>query len=590
YDFVIVGGGTAGCALAARLAEDGSFRVLLIEAGSKGDDVTDIRKPFMWPFLSGSKVDWNYKTVAQKGLNNRVIACPRGFVLGGCSAINALTYNRASNDFYDKWAEDVEDGGWSWKSMEHYYRKVLSLVPPADEHDTTGQVDPALYGNGPIQLSINTSYSKDIHSRTMESVDSLGGQFFTNLDLQGGRTLGFSWLVSTVAGGERSYTTRYLDTMENGKNLDILINTRVTRILPVPGSLGAPDMRTVEIASSREGSPRSTITARKEVILAAGSINSPQILQLSGIGSKKILEPLGIDVHLDIQDVGLNLRDHATIATYFSTTSQATWDGIVRDHSELGKFATQWDNSRNGLFADPPASGLGYIRLPDDDPVLKKVGDPSSGPSAAHIEYAFGASTYSSVACALKANQEQNGFIPLSTEPPPTSGNYITALVVSTSPTSAGSVQINSSDAFDAPLIDFAILTTEFDQHTIVEGMKSAVKLFAAAPLKEINTKPCGTFAAALETGSDDALLNYARDIGITMFHASCTTAMSPVSASWGVVNPDLTVKGAQGLRIVDAGVFPRIPECHPTGVIYALAERAADIIKTKYSAALSES
>ncbi|KIJ22613.1 GMC oxidoreductase, partial [Sphaerobolus stellatus SS14] len=284
YDFVIVGAGTAGNVMANRLTEDPKVKVLVVEAGISNANNLDITVPFLGVSAAGTSVDWNYTTTPQLGLNNRSIPFARGFVLGGSSSINLLAWTRGSNDVWDNYARLTGDPGWSWNAVQQFYLQTSRLVAPADGHNTTGQVNPKVHGNGPVETSVE-GFPTELDNRVIGASKFLGGEFSFNLDYNAGNLVGFGWIQSSIGGGERSSSaTAYLQPVLNRPNLDVLINTQATKLIPDPiVNRSVPTFRTLEIAQSSAG-PTFRVTASKEIILCGGVVGSPQLLLLSGIG------------------------------------------------------------------------------------------------------------------------------------------------------------------------------------------------------------------------------------------------------------------------------------------------------------------
>ncbi|KAL4243738.1 GMC oxidoreductase family protein [Abortiporus biennis] len=558
YDFVIVGAGTAGSVLANRLSQDANVTVLVIEAGASdvGNVVMEI--PFLSPTLVGTSVDWNFTTVPQTGLDDRVLFYPRGKVLGGSSSTNLLIWNKGSNQVYDNWAKLTGDSEWSWNSLSNFYQKSTSFVRPTPSNNRLGHVNSLARSGGPVHVSIN-GVETGIDDYIFNTSVSLGGRFFFNIDYNAGISLGTGFIQSSNGGGQRnSAATAYLHPAELRPNLDILINTQVTRLLTQSDANSTtPIFRTVEFAQDASG-PRSVVNATKEVILAAGAIGTPQILLLSGIGPQEELSALNISTVVNNSDVGL-LVDHPMLVNYFSVDFNGTWDDAVRDPNQANALVLEWMTARDGLFVDSAGTFQSFQRLP-----TTPSDDPASGKLSPHTELIFAA-----------------GFAQFGATPQPATGHYITVVTGVLSPTSQGSLKLASTDPFAHPLIDPATLTTDFDVNTMVQAMKDAQTFLASPTFAPINPQPYGDLANAT---TDEAKAAFARANGQTIFHPVGTAKMSPKGASYGVVDPDLLVKGAQGLRIVDASVIPQIPEAHTQAPVYIIAEKAADLIRSTYN------
>ncbi|KAG5728166.1 hypothetical protein E4T56_gene19285 [Termitomyces sp. T112] len=563
YDFIIVGGGTAGNVVANRLTENPKFNVLVIEAGPSHVGVLSSEVPFFAANNWFTAFDWNYTTTPQVGLGGRSAILPRGHILGGSSSINFLMYTRSTVDDYDRIANKTGDNGWSWKSLQPYFRKNEKFVRPADKHNNTGQFDPKVHGsNGSLSVSIQ-NFPTPIDSKVINASHQLGGDFNFVLDYNDGLPLGLGWLQTTVDGptGSRSSSATAYLTPEFLKrpNLDILVNAQVSRLLQTQE--GKPlSFLTVEFKhglSSKLG----RITASREVIMSAGSLGTPHILLNSGIGDSQALGRIGIKPLVDLPDVGANLCDHSAIANPFVALSNNTFENI-REPNVTAQLLQQWNKTKTGPLTDTVASLISFHRVAGDD--LPNP-DPAAGPNTPHFEHLYA-----------------NGLIVPNNFVPP--GQHVfsvaTALV---SPSSRGSLTINSTNPFDPPLIDPALLKEESDRKMMRAALRHAFKFVTAPAFAGYVISPAGDLPNAT-IATDAELDTYMNAEAGTFFHPTGTAAMSPKGANYGVVDPDLKVKNITGLRVVDASIFPDIPSGHTQAAVYVIAERAADIIKESYS------
>ncbi|KAJ3564746.1 hypothetical protein NP233_g8094 [Leucocoprinus birnbaumii] len=531
WDFIIVGGGTAGSVLAGRLTENPKFNVLVIEAGPNNEGVLDSIVPGLQPRLFNSPYDWNFTTVPMKGINNRAVAYPRGHLLGGSSSINGMVYTRGAASDYDRWAKVTGDQGWSWDRLQPYLKK----------HNWSST----------RQCPRFSPHSAD--EATLAVTQELGGEFHFNLDWNSGHPLGVGWLQATIGhdGTRSSAATSYLTPGVRGrKNLHIVTETRVTRVLRTTGARGL-EIRTVEIGTPGT-SDRVLLTADKEVILSAGSIGTPTILLNSGIGDREELEALDIPVVLHNPSVGQNLSDHTVLSASLGlkpgAIDEGPWANLLFDPALQEQALEVWQTNRTGPYvALIPVDHLGWVRVQNSS-IFEQFEDTSSGPDAAHIEMVLGA----------------------------VAGTYSTNFLM-ISPASRGSVKIQSNNPFDSPLIDPNFLGSELDVLLMREGINAGLRFADAPSLKNITTGILGPLA---NITSDDEMEAFIRNNADSGWHPIGTAAMAPEHASWGVVDPNLLVKKVSGLRVVDASIMPYITCGHTQTPVYLIAERAADLVK----------
>ncbi|KAF8965582.1 pyranose dehydrogenase [Flammula alnicola] len=555
YDFIVIGGGTAGAVVANRLTENPKFHVLVIEAGPTNAGVLASMVPALPLDLQHTIYDWNYTIVPQVGMNNRTIDYPRGHILGGSSSHNAMFYTRGSSDDYDRWAAVTGDSGWSWKKLLPYILKNERWSPPADGHSTGGDFDPSVHGFDGLMFVSLPGFPQPIDDMVLNVTKELPSEFPYLLDMNAGRPLGLGWYQGSIGNGTRSSSaTAYLTPAFTSRgNLDVLLETKVTRVLSEANS--TLSFNSVEIAGSFKGK----LTARKEVILSAGPINTPHILLNSGIGDRDSLLELGIRSILHLPSVGRNLSDQPTSGISFSVSSNNTLDNLHQNATLQAIALAQWEMNRTGPYVDGGPNFIAWWRLPAT--ILKKFNDPSAGPNTPHIELVPG----SGASFLLPAQQ----------------GHFVGMGPVVGTPASRGSVALNRTDPLGPPLIDLGFYTSEFDIIAMREGIKAAQRFFKAPVWEGYLVEQV---IPPANTTTDDMLDDFIRNFTFSTSHAVGTAAMSAKDADYGVVDPDLRVKGASGLRIVDGSVLPFITCGHTQAPVYAIAERASDLIKQAWT------
>ncbi|KAJ6563154.1 pyranose dehydrogenase [Mycena vulgaris] len=564
YDFVIVGGGTAGNVVASRLTENPSVSVLVLEAGPSNKGVLDAQVPFLSNGVSdtGTPYSWNYTTTPQTGANGHVFDYLRGYLLGGCSSHNGMAYTRGAAEDFDRYANLTGDEGWSWNQIFPYFLKNEKWTAPADNHNTQGQFNPAVHGTqGPISVSLSGFSWSEFEQRVIQTTNELPDDFPFNLDMNSGQPLGIGWLQYTIGHGERSSSATGYLTPEiiQRPNLDVLLHAQVSKLVNLTQSGVSPSSPgTFQGVQFRYGTSLFVAKASKEIIISAGAIGTPQILLNSGIGDRTALEALGIPTLLNLPSVGKNASEHAYSGVSWAVNSNQTVESITQNITRFNEAFAEWNSSRTGPFVDPsPGTHAGWLRLNADSPVFDVHADPSPGPGAPHFEMLFQ---------------------PFGVGGTP--GHFISLTMAMVSPVSRGSVTLSSNDPFAAPIIDLGLLSSEFDALALTEGIKLALKFANASAWNGYLGAPTVDLAAM----SPAELTAHIRANSGPGYHIVGTAGMSPRGAQYGVVDPDLRVKGIAGLRVIDASVLPIVPGAHSQAATYVVAERGADMVKQTWT------
>ncbi|KAF5368922.1 hypothetical protein D9758_002937 [Tetrapyrgos nigripes] len=556
FDYIIVGGCTAGLVLANRLSEDGRITVGVIEAGELILDEDFINVPFYFgQSLGNPRWDWSLSTVPQPGLQNRSVFSSRGKIVGGSSALNFMVENRASKPEYDSWAA-LGNPGWDWDGLLPYFKKAEAVTPgdtgviPGAE-DAPGANTAFRGRDGPLKVSYNriVNYVLDLAVPYVNSFVQFTNSS-ANSDPASGDATGIWQSPRTVdeVNGIRTYSAN-------------AYFVPVTKVDFDKSLLGYDEVRATGVQYSVNGKTF-TVKANKEVILSAGSFQSPALLELSGIGQSDILNEYGIEDHLLLQADFL-LKDPAP----------ETWD-LFRNNATFAQEQMElYASKHTGLLAATSAifgfEPLQHLISQDEfDCLLStldwEIQNKSLTPLARR--------TYELIRRQLESEsvaQVEFGMLPMGTITLENNKSYITVAGINSRPFSRGSVHINSSDPLAAPKIDPKYLDFFFRARSILEQ----------GPFAELYDSPA-TPGPAIQ--STEEFENYVRAVASTSFHPLGSTIMAPREIG-GVVDPCLKVYGTSNLRVVDAGVMPIMLAAHIQSTLYAVAEKAADLIKGQY-------
>jgi choline dehydrogenase len=532
WDHIVVGAGTAGCLLANRLSADPARRVLLIEAGGR-DNYHWIHIPVGYLYCIGNpRTDWLYFTEPDAGLNGRKLRYPRGKVLGGCSSINGMIYMRGQSRDYDDWAALTGDDSWRWESC----------LPVFKQHEDHWRGESAAHGAGREWRVEKQRLRWDVLDAFAQAAQQAG--IPATDDFNAGNNEGVGYFeVNQKRGVRWNASKAFLRPVQSRANLQVLTGAQVRRLTFERGADGELRCTGAELLGGAGVPP--SVRARRGVVLAAGAIGTPQILQLSGVGPPALLHEQGITPQHDLPGVGENLQDHLQIRAVFGVEGVRTLN-----------------TQANSLFGKT-LIGLEYL--------LRQSGPMSMAPSQ------LGAFTRSSAAHTWP-NVEYH-VQPLSLPAfgePLDRFNAFTASVCNLNPTSRGHVRIASTDPAEAPRIQANYLSTPEDRQVAADSLRLTRRIAAQPALAKYKPKEIKPGA---QYDSDEDLARLAGDIGTTIFHPVGTCRMGRADDLLAVVDPRLAVRGIRGLHIADASVMPRITSGNTNAPTLMIAERAAAII-----------
>lgn len=526
FDYVVVGAGSAGCVLANRLSENGRYSVCLLEAGPPDR--------FLWihiPIGYGKTMfhpvyNWGFYTDPDPNMHDRKLYWPRGRTLGGCSSINGLIYIRGQKEDYDHWAA-LGNRGWSWTDCLPYFRRL--------EHNELGE-SPTRGVDGPLWAS-TIKQRHELVDAFIAASNRLGVPTVDDFNQGDQEGVGY-YQLTTRRGWRCSTAVAYLKPARRRPNLQIETDALASKIL-FEGTR-ATGIRYVQHGEVHE------VRAHREVVLTAGALQSPQLLQVSGVGPAKLLNEFGIPVVANRAGVGENLQDHLQVRLTYEVTRPITTNDLLHSWTGRAKMGLQWALFREGPLSVGINQGGMFCRaLPDEakTPDIQFHFSTLSADTAGGDVHAFPGCTYS--ICQLR-------------------------------PESRGSVRIRSGDMHDAPSIQPNYLATDLDRRTTVAGVRFARRVAATEPMaalmkREVRPGP--------QAQSDDELLHFCREYGQTIFHPSGTAKMGVASDPGAVVDERLRVYGTQGLRVVDCSIMPTLVSGNTNVPIVMVAEKASTMI-----------
>lgn len=521
FDYIIIGAGSAGCAVAARLSEDAGHSVLLLEAGESNNTKPRIITPicFLTNFKTGD--DWNYSYAPNAHTNNRKDYMPRGKILGGSSSINAMIYQRGNPENYNQWEKDGNTG-WSWQDVLPYFLKA--------EHQERGASQFHAI-DGPLNVS-DLLCPNEMSLAFVAGCHELG--YPLNNDFNAGEQEGFGLYQVTIKNGQRcSSANAYLDSAKNRKNLCVKTRCLVSKVI-------IEDNVCVGV-EYKQGDLINRVKCNKEVVLSAGALNSPQIMMLSGLGPKAYLEACGVEVIQDMPGVGQNLHDHASaILSYYSFKPTSLTDIMTNEAID------EYETNHHGALTSNIAEAGGFITLSETIPELQY-----------HFHTMF---------CG------EHGF-----DTP--EGHGVSLVVSVTSPLSRGYLKIVSTDPAVQPYIDGNLFSRKEDITTIIQGLKIGRQLMQTTAIKPFIQGEClpGTTVV-----TDEDFESFVRQYGTHIYHPVGTCKMG--HDEYAVVNHKLEVHHIKGLRIADASIMPSIVNANTNAPSIMIGEKCAAMILEKNS------
>ncbi|KAF2764378.1 alcohol oxidase [Teratosphaeria nubilosa] len=565
YDYIICGGGTAGCVVAARLADELNARVLVIEAGAHNKDLENVHMVGGWSKNFDGPEDWNLETVPQKHANNRKVKLSRGRFLGGSSGVNGTLCIRGSHQDYDDWSLQ----GWSGDEFFAAMRKAETFrnkpwfTPAPNAHGTDGPLNIEPHDLAPISELV------------MESYQSMGLPYDADMFTTGETAHGCGHALRTHYKGLRTTAADFVTNEQHRDNIDLLVNTVVDKV-NFDHSSGIPRAVSVDVVGP-DGT-RETMKAKREIIVTGGSYCTPPILMRSGIGPREELEKHGIDVLVESPGVGQNLMDHLIVFTFYEVAKEGlTNDYKVYHGDALASTYAQWKNEKSGFLSTFPFGSFAFARLDErlkDDPIYQKgLESAPEGRDPMHLTPKQPNLEWFTTEC-YGGPKQYTDF--------PIDNKHAFAMITELfSPRSRGTVSLQSKNPHDNPIIDPNYLSHELDLLYLCEGVRMGNEIVMQGSGTKNIIK--GSWPSELmhhQNTSRQDWVEHVKEEATTCYHPAGTAKTGKDGDKFAVLDERLRVRGVQGLRVADCSVMPTLHQGHTQMPAYGIGERCADFIE----------
>ncbi|KAF9256138.1 alcohol oxidase [Marasmius fiardii PR-910] len=601
YDYIVIGGGAGGLTVASRLAENKKVNVLVLEAGQYAEDFPEVFIPgLVGTGREATDLNWNYNTVPQSNLNNRPILFKAGKGLGGSTLINGMLFPRAQKEQYDAWGTLNNDSSWTWDALLPFFKKSEIFEPPnAFQASHGAQYLPKFHGLNPITGRVKVGFPNFFFPQAeLLEKTALGLGFRATPDLSNGEpeAVGVSSNSMDASNNTRrqnsSETTQMFGSLPNFK---VITNATVSRIVWSSAVNGSSELIAsgVEYFLQNQTSPV-VVNVTGEVILSAGTMGSPKVLELSGVGNSTILKAAGVEPVLEHATVGENLSEHVRGWVAAFTNASITNDMLTLDPAFAQQQLDLWYKNRTGLYSAGSARTLAIVppsQIFSDSRLKDLINEARTNLSRFATEFsngntdlAKGIEAQHKLVLELYASNKAGpleinlvaGYSGGTAANQRPKRNYTTLVVVLYAPLARGRSHIGSSSPFVSPLIDPAFWSHPLDVTAHIAGLKLGRKMLGSPPLDSINE---GEFEPGLNATSDEDVEKFMRSGSSSDFHPVGTMAMMPKDLG-GVVDTELRVYGTRNVRVVDASIIPFPLSAHISSTVYMIGEKAAEIIK----------